>query len=409
MVETRKRQSNEAPPSDATSIESIEAAQASSTEGSAVASRAATNADSGGAGEATPLSFLNDSTRKFASWEVSVARPSIEEYTYNWEGQKRKAKFFQCTLVSVPDDTQYCSAEVRKTKESTPDVLEKALKEFQAGFRFSMSKVALNSKAKPEYNNAACKIGGSDQHHHDEAPVHGHHHHTATINHMCGVPAFDITALVESVSEKRDVKDKRRVRDVYLIDGTLSTTTAAKQASGVSPPAEPKQAGGVSLPTETKELIRPKVEVFYDAKSNGDDPDFVKALLEAKGHPKPFHFYGLTAQFKDDGYIIETMRGGYVITPATGSRAEGLVRDHQSILAAKENTTVRTREKKWEGLNEALIAEPGQETFCAHLADMSKPTGISALDDKPTVWQTNWVFQPSLEPCSTTKEGFGSQ
>ena len=86
MVETRKRQSNETP---IAPIASTEAAQASSTEGSAVASRAETNADSGGAGEATPLSFLNDATRKFASWEVSVARPSIEEYTYNWEGRQR--------------------------------------------------------------------------------------------------------------------------------------------------------------------------------------------------------------------------------------------------------------------------------------------------------------------------------
>jgi len=380
------------------------AAQDSSTAGGAVTSRAATNADSAGGGEATPLSFLNDATRKFASWEVSVARPRIAEYTYYWEGRQRTGKIFHCTLVSVPDDTQYCSAEVRKTKGIALDVLEKALKEFQAGFRFRMSKVALNSKAKPEYNNAACKIVVDLTNTTMTKILHTGTTITPQPSITCAecldfnkVQAFDITALVESVSEKRNVNGNRRVRDVYLIDGTLSTTTAAKQASGVSPPTEPKQAGDVSLPTEPKELIRPKVQVFYEAKSNGDDPEFVKALLEAKGHPKPFHFYGLTAQFKDNGYIIETMRGGYFITPATGSRAEALVRDHQSILAAKENTTVRTLEKKWEGLDEELIGEPGQETFCAHLADMSKPTGISALDDKPTVWQTNWVF-PTLEP-----------
>ena len=207
MVETKKRQSNEAP-SDATSIESIEAAQASSTEGSAVASRAATNADSGGAGEATPLSFLNDATRKFASWEVSVARPSIEEYTYNWEGQKRKAKFFQCTLVYVPDDTQYCSAEVRKTKGSTPDVLEQALKTYQAGFRFRMSKVALNGKAKPEYNNASCKIVVDLTNTTMTKILHTGTTFTPQPSITCAecldfnkVQAFDITALVESVSE----------------------------------------------------------------------------------------------------------------------------------------------------------------------------------------------------------------
>ena len=392
MVETRKRPSNEAA---SAPIESTEAAQASSTAGGAVPSRA------GGGGEATPLSFLNDATRRFASWEVSVARPRIEGYTYNWEGRQRTGKLFHCTLVSVPDDTQYCSAEVRKTKGDTPDVLEKALNTYQAGFRFRMSKVALNGKAKPEYNNAACKIVVDLTNTTMTKLLYTGTTITPQPSITCAecldfnkVQAFDITALVDSASEKRNVKDNRRVRDVYLIDGT---TTAAKQASGVSPPTEPKQADGVSLPTEPKQLIRLKVQVFYEAKSNGDDPDFVKALLEAKGHPKPFHFYGLTAQFKDKGYKIETMRGGYLITPATGSRAEALVRDQQSILAAKENTTVRTLENSWEGLDEELIGEPGQETFCAHLADMSKPTGISALDDKPTVWQTNWVF-PTLEP-----------
>ena len=86
-----------------------------------------------------------------------------------------------------------------------------------------------------------------------------------------------------------------------------------------------------------------------------------------------------------------------MITPATGTRADALVNDHPSILATKEKTTVRTLEKQWDQADENLIGEPGQETFCAHLADMAKPTGISALDDKTTLWQTNWVF-PTLEP-----------
>ena len=181
--------------------------------------------------------------------------------------------------------------------------------------------------------------------------------------------------------ERRDARDERRVRDVYLIDGSVSTRPVPKKPSGVSSPLE-----------GSTELIRLKVQVFYSPK-NKDEPDFMKQLLEAQGCQKPFHFYGLTAQFRKNGYITETMSNGrYYITPRTGTRAEVLLRDQQAILAAKNNTTVRTLEKKWDYSEETLIGQQGQETFCAHLADMAEPTSISALDDKAILWQASWVF-----------------
>ena len=54
----------------------------SSSAAGAVAPRADNDADTTAGGkEATPLMFLNDSTRKFASWDVSMSQPRIEEYT----------------------------------------------------------------------------------------------------------------------------------------------------------------------------------------------------------------------------------------------------------------------------------------------------------------------------------------
>jgi hypothetical protein len=91
--------------------------------------------------------------------------------------------------------------------------------------------------------------------------------------------AFDITALVESISEKRDIEDKRKVRDVYLIDGTLAASAVLNEGSSVSSPAQ-----------ENK-IDRLKVAVYYDTKHNGEYPDFVKLPLEAKVCPKLFHFY----------------------------------------------------------------------------------------------------------------------
>ena len=49
---------------------------------SAVASRAASDVASTDGKEATPLMFLNEVTRKFDSWEVSVNVAHMEEYNY---------------------------------------------------------------------------------------------------------------------------------------------------------------------------------------------------------------------------------------------------------------------------------------------------------------------------------------
>ena len=78
----------------------------------------------------------------------------MEEYSYTWEGHQRKGKFFKCTLVWIPDNTQYCYAEIRKTRGSPADIFEKAVDTYRDGFRFRMSKVALNGQTRLEYNNA---------------------------------------------------------------------------------------------------------------------------------------------------------------------------------------------------------------------------------------------------------------
>lgn len=88
--------------------------------------------------------------------------------------------------------------------------------------------------------------------------------------------------------------------------------------------------------------------------------------------------------------------GSYPPIDTRRSRAQELRDTHHSIVTARQNTAVRTLEKKWEIGDESLAHEQGQETFCAHLAEMSKRTGIPTLDEKPTVWQTNWVF-PKIE------------
>ena len=352
--------------------------------------------------KATPLICLNEATANFGTWEVCVVAPKMQNYTYTWDGQERKGTNFRCTLVSTDDDTQYCLAEVRKVKGSPANIFEKATKDFQESFRFRMSKVVLQGKAKVEYNNASCKFTVDLTATTMTKLLQTGTTMTPKPDITCAdclainqAQAFDITALVESVSERRDIKDNRKVRDVYLIDGSSSSgATTPIQASSVASPAEEQ---------EEKKMVRLKVAVYYDTDRKGIDPDFIKLIIDAKSSPKAIHFYGLSARAEGKGYIFETMRSGYVITPATGARAEKLVMDHAAILDAKTKMEVQTLETQWEEPDDYLINEEGQETFCAHLADMSKPTAITSLDAKPTLWQTNWVF-PGLERGNMTNE-----
>ena len=216
---------------------------------SAVASRVASDVASADGKEATSLMFLNEVTRKFDSWEVSVYMAHMEEYSYTWEGQQRKGKFFKCTLVWMPDNTQYCYAEIRKTKGSPADIFEKAVDTYRDGFRFRMSKVALNGQTKLEYNNAPCKAVVDLTKTTMTKLLDTGTTITPQPSITCSecldfnkVQAFDITALVDSVSERRDVRDERKVRDVYLIDGTVSTRPVPKKPSGVSSPVEESTA-----------------------------------------------------------------------------------------------------------------------------------------------------------------------
>ena len=129
-----------------------------------------------------------------------------------------------------------------------------------------MSKVALNGKSKPEYVSAPCKFvldltNTTMTRLLDTGTITPQPSITcADCQAFTRVQVFDITAFVGSLSDRRDVLEKRKVRDVYLIDGTLSTNPV------------PNEASGVSTPAQGNEIIRLKVQVFYNATFNGDEP-----------------------------------------------------------------------------------------------------------------------------------------
>ena len=160
----------------------------------------------------TPLRHLNSTTAKLATWDVAIANAHVEEYTYTWDNKARTGKVFRCMLVFVHDTSQYCMGEVRKEKGSPANTCEVALEKFHDGSKFRISAVELNIKSKAEYNSATVKHTVdlqktttskllADAVHRPPQPVVT----CAECVAFKSVQAFDITALIDTVSEPRSV------------------------------------------------------------------------------------------------------------------------------------------------------------------------------------------------------------
>ena len=65
-----------------------------------------------------PLHELNKRSAQFGAWTVVVRQARVEEYEYQWEGQKRSGKTFCCLFVSAQDPTEYCMGQMRFVKKT---------------------------------------------------------------------------------------------------------------------------------------------------------------------------------------------------------------------------------------------------------------------------------------------------
>ena len=109
------------------------------------------------ASAAIPLSMLNRSTVKIgATWEVVIWDPFEDKYEYDWKGRKRQGTNFICTLVYAADPRQYCQAQFKKNVQNEKKY-DEALKAYQDGARFKMSKVAFVDDAKAAYVSCPLK------------------------------------------------------------------------------------------------------------------------------------------------------------------------------------------------------------------------------------------------------------
>ena len=348
-----------------------------------------------------PLWQLNATTAKHAVWEVVVQHAHVEDYEYPWDNSMKKAQAFKCVLVYVHDPKQYCVGEVRKDKTSSKTWLKEAQDQFQNNFKFKMSHVQINTKAPSTYVSTTVKttvnLKGTQMAKCFAHPTHCTPKPTMSCKECAqykDTQALDITALIDNVSEPRVVNDRKRARDIVILDGTL-------KANSSSP-------GGEAQGQD--ELVKVKICIFYTIGKQSDgqlgDPEWVTELMDNASKGTPFHFYGIQAK---KGSQFETMRHWFSIVPATATddeKGQQLMAEFDKITKLKDNCNVVVLEKQWspDG-GENLQNVNGQETLCAHLDAMSQRTGIAELDGKATVWQCNWTNLTILPGSHLTEKG----
>ena len=202
-----------------------------------------------------PLHELNKRSAQFGAWTVVVRQARVEEYEYQWEGQKRTGKTFCCLLVSTRDPSEYCMGQMRFTKK-LENTFRSVQKKISDGLAFTMSKVSIVSDARKQYTHTPIQtiVNLGDTHF---APLLNSKDHdkcypepSATIadcSRLTTQQLFDVTALVKTISPTRPVNDDRVVFDVEIIDGsktddqvrTMPLTVFTQRPSSLSADAPP--------------------------------------------------------------------------------------------------------------------------------------------------------------------------
>ena len=191
---------------------------------------AAKAASSDDAQPAVPLSLgeLNQRSAGLGAWDVGSFHPELKKYTYaakDGTGQKAGATF-RVILVSVADPSLYVDAHLTM-RSGNIDPLKRAEEKFSENRKFRISKVALDTAAKQEYLHAPVKLridlgktlaNPLMQQKEDEVI---HPEPAMSINDckkLQQTQRFDVTALLDEVSDVRSVTDSRQLVSVKILD-----------------------------------------------------------------------------------------------------------------------------------------------------------------------------------------------
>ena len=174
------------------------------------------------------LAELNQRSAGLGLWDVSIFHPAIYtwKYTTKATGQPKAGAAFRCTLVSLIDPSQYVNAHIQmRSGNMVP--LQEAEAKFKAGLKFRISKVGFDSSAKQEFLHtplkhkidlARTKTDPLMQAKQGETVQPSPAMSTQDCKMLQQAQRFDVTALMDAMSEVRSVNVTRQVVSVTIID-----------------------------------------------------------------------------------------------------------------------------------------------------------------------------------------------
>ena len=320
------------------------------------------------------LAELNQRSAALGQWDVSIFRPGIHEWKYTTKStsQPKTGKAFRCTLVSDLDPSQYVNAHVQMRSDNTTP-LQEAEAKFKAGLKFRISKVALENSVKQEFLHTPLKQK-IDLAKTKVAPL-MQEKEGATVQpspSMCikdctllqQSQRFDVTALVDSLSEVRSVSDTREVVKVTLID----------DSGDDGKPGQLTFAFFMDLPRSKEDAVT--MNILQQSQATAVKPAFSFFALQGKKTDKGFSF---EADSKKDFFLME----------AVDDRAKRLIQLGESLQAIPQEKRDILQQSSFGSRD--YENEPGAQTLCKLLSDLAATTDLQTLNESPTLWQANWV------------------
>ena len=180
------------------------------------------------------------------------------------------------------------------------------------------------------------------------------------INELQQNQRFDVTALVEQVSEPCATQKDRVRRQIQIIDQSR-------------------------LDSKVLEI---KWTFFSNKKTSETDSATIDILRQSAKTTEPLSFFGLTGKKWEQGFSIGNSKDFFVVK-ATGEKATKL----SEIAQKLHDTPTQEREVLQQAIGSGrnYKDDKGRETFCTMLNSMARPTNVPSIDEDNTLWQLNWA------------------
>ena len=318
------------------------------------------------------LHELNPSFARHGVFDLAVWLPKIHTYQYiaKKSGNTMQGADFRCFMVDPSDRTMYVVAHLAMRNDNMGP-LTNAEKKFEAGAKFRCSQVSLDSNVKQEYMHAPVKVRINLATTKSEKVVGLPTGETyqpepamtiAYCKQLTSSCRFDVTAIIDEVSEPRPIAHDRQVVSVTLIDDSADQGAPAELS----------------------------FSLWQDLPLSKDDCATFDTLRKAAEAKQCLSLFALQGKHSNKGFSFEAdSKKEFFVFPAVGKRADALAEVAEELLKIPKDKRDVLEQATYEARD--YEHEPGQQTMCKLLQDLANTTDVHGLNEKPTLWNANWV------------------